>query len=145
MANFHSTFFSIGNSEDFSADAWRPYFLNFDTQKWNEDMGGSIQYIDGQCNYSLIMNYVEGKILSISYSVYCASDFSRNISYISLNKIDSMNDFLISKNATTLPIGSCIVSDLVWNAVESFLNDPVHLPVTIQWTNSKDIVWGEDF
>lgn len=105
MGKFHSTFSSVGYKQDFSPDAWRHCFDPSCAKQWEEDIGGSIQFIDENGDkYSLIMNYKEGEGISISYDRYNKSDFSRIFSMVSQSSGINTKGFDVLDNGASVVV-----------------------------------------
>ncbi len=146
MSKFHSTFALVGNSNDFSPTVWQPFFDTAYSDLWERDQTGAIQCLteEGE-RYSLILNYKKDESISISFDRYNRNDFSRNFSFISQGNKTLGSGFEYLPNGATVPTDSFLSLNDAWVAVNEFLRQPTKKPSSINWVDSNELIWPEDY
>lgn len=147
MGKFHSTFYFIGRKDDFSPEAWRPFFQSDKVDQWIKDESGVIQFEnDHGDKYSLTMNYVDRKGVAISYDRYNFEDKLRNFSLFAQGETVIGPQFEFLENGTAVPVGSFLSLDTVWSVVESFLRYPELKPPSVTWvdSDSPSLQWPDE-
>ena len=71
MAKLHNTFCSFGRTSELSAEAFKNYFLNYNSDQWEDEGGGSLQYFSNDdIVVSLMFVHHSAHGLTLAYDRY---------------------------------------------------------------------------
>ena len=144
---FHSTFTKFGQGQEIVPATFKPHFLNFDPFEWDQQGGGgSLQYTaqDGvryslTCiankKYGVMLQWdcLETKLIGINNQSFSIGNKER------MHQIEDIGD------EEFYPVGSFLKPELAWLAVRDFFSNPSKKSNQIEWINSNDIEWPDDF
>lgn len=134
---FHSTFRWIGDSRDFSPEAWAESFRPAAIPLWEKECGGCVIHTgpDG-AKQSLIMAYMDG-LLCVTYD-----DVRSTWIYAPDGSLASK--FTVAADGSTVPAGSGASLEKAGALVRAFLSTPAKRPDG-PWVDVESLEWPEDF
>ena len=129
---FVSTFTHVGDSADFSTEAWHASFFPDAIAAWEHDLGGPLS--DGR--HSLIIEYVGDGCVSIAYD-------NRSHSFHAAGNSDD-DGLIVTDTGATVPARSQISLADAWPIVAAFLADPTTRPDGA-WIDADEVEWARLF
>lgn len=142
MGHFHSTFYSFGGKSKLSANAFQKYFLDYDSNQWVEEGGGSIQFFQDS-GWILSLTIIQSPLYGISLFYDCYDPVNRNTIYDFCSVGDEEKLVLIEDigDEEFYPVGAFMAPEDAWLAVEDFFKKPTEKSERIEWISSELIEW----
>lgn len=142
---FHSTFYAVGDPNDFRPDAWRPYFTPASEPLWTHDTSGTIQFTD-EAGIRRMIAREPGQGLAVSYDGPSAPAPERSLLFFAQGEHALGPDFLFLEDGSAVPLGSLLPWARAWQVVEEFLTRPEARPSSVTWVDaaSTTLHWPEE-
>lgn len=143
MHDFKSTFYSFGRDRNFKPDVWRKYFMNYDSNQWEEDSGGSLHLVDSALKYSLMIVHNRKYGLMLNHEIRNIKERKTIESYFSVGDKEKLSIIEDIGDEEFYPVGCFLKPENAWMGFEDFLIEPKNRSNRIKWVSSEIIEWLE--
>jgi len=122
------------------------FFLNYSSLKWDKGAGdGVFNFIADNGDKADLTVVEHGKKgISVRYN-FRKHNERRGFEYYSIASPEQMNHVEDVGDDQFVPLGSFLKPKQAWLAVEDFFNHPLSKSNRIEWLNSDNINWPDDY
>lgn len=144
MGRYHNTFYGVKNDDQLTASSFEHIFANSDGLERLDDEGGSIQYIDEESTYSLMILPNRTLGFLVAFSCYDNSIKRSKFCVYSVGDASKMNDIKDVGDEEFYPVGAFVDQSLIWAAIQDFFINPTQPSSAVQWLDESEIDWPEN-